>query len=196
MSEFIYKTFHFLLFFLSVALPLFMPPFEKTGMAAEEKEAEINQPKDKIIKRTPKIEMYKCSDCHSTAKEFNPKVRELEEEHDDKRVHFGEEEEGNKWCLSCHKEKNYDRLTLKNGGEIHFNKSYTLCGECHGEIYQDWKINIHGKRIGSWSGAGEVFSCPACHDPHEPAFKPLKPEKAPTWPRGKKRQQNAEDFHG
>lgn len=154
--------------------------------AAEEETWKIN-PEDKVKKRTTEMEMYKCSDCHSEPADFNATVRVLEEAHDDKRVHFGEEKGENEWCFSCHKQKNYNRLKRKNGKELGFNESYVLCGACHGEVYRDWKLNIHGKRTGSWNGAGKISSCTECHDPHAPAFKAVKPERTPVWPRGKKK---------
>lgn len=161
------------------------------GRAAEGETWKIH-PEDTVKRRTSEMEMYKCSDCHSETADFNPNERVLKDEHDDKRVHFGEEKGENEWCFSCHKQGNYNRLKRKSGKELGFNQSYVLCGACHGEAYRDWKLNIHGRRVGFWNGAGKIASCAECHDPHDPAFKAMKPEKPPAWPRGKKKRRTVQ----
>ncbi|UCF02545.1 MAG: hypothetical protein JSV14_02475 [Deltaproteobacteria bacterium] len=86
------------------------------------------------------------------------------------------------WCLNCHNldERNY--LRLINGDTISFEESYRLCGQCHGQIYNDWKLGIHGRRVGQWSGKKLYLLCAHCHDPHGPKFRKLMAEDAPRPP--------------
>ena len=123
--------------------------------------------------------MFPCSNCHA-GMEVNWKKRELKEEHTGIRLHHAETM---RWCLDCHNAKNRDKLRLYNGELINFTESYRLCGECHGNLYRDWKAGIHGKRTGYFAGGKRTyFLCAHCHDPHDPNFKPLKPEPSPAPP--------------
>jgi hypothetical protein len=65
---------------------------------------------------------------------------------------------------------------------IFFEKSYLLCGQCHGTIYRDWKAGVHGKRTGQWNGRKQYRLCVHCHNPHQPKYKPLKPLPPPIRP--------------
>jgi len=135
----------------------------------------------KVIKRTSKIEMYRCDDCHATKKDYKPSQRKLEEEHSEIKIaHVADEEE--EWCLRCHKKNNYNKLYLQSGEAISFNESYKLCRECHSTIYKDWLENAHGKRIGSWQDVSQAYSCTECHDAHDPKIKPMDSKKPPLHP--------------
>ncbi|MCG6552241.1 MAG: hypothetical protein L7F77_07935 [Candidatus Magnetominusculus sp. LBB02] len=90
---------------------------------------------------------------------------------------------GDNWCLNCHDAANRDMLHMANGDLIPFEKLYQVCGQCHGNIYRDWKIGIHGKRVGYWNGDKTYYLCVNCHDPHSPKFKPLKPLPVPAGPK-------------
>jgi uncharacterized CHY-type Zn-finger protein len=127
--------------------------------------------------------MFPCSNCHASMP-VNRKKRELKEEHADIKLHHAETM---RWCLDCHDAKNRDRLRLYNGDLINFTESYRLCGECHGPVFRDWRAGIHGKRTGYFTGSGKrtYYLCAHCHDPHEPKFKPLKPEPPPYRPMDK-----------
>lgn len=124
--------------------------------------------------------VYPCSDCHASM-EVNRKKRELKEEHS--QIHF-HHAESIRWCLDCHDGKNRDKLRLYNGELIDFTESYRLCGECHGNLYRDWRAGIHGKRTGSFMGQDKrtYLLCAHCHDPHEPKFKKMIPEPPPFRP--------------
>ena len=128
--------------------------------------------------------MFPCSNCHASM-ETNRKKRELKEEHTQIKLHHAETM---RWCLDCHDIKNRDKLRLYNGELIKFTESYKLCGECHGPQYRDWRAGIHGKRTGYFMGSGKrtYFLCAHCHDPHEPKFKPIKPEPPPFPPTDRK----------
>jgi hypothetical protein len=123
--------------------------------------------------------VFPCSNCHSGL-ELNAKKRELKDEHTTIKLHHAEQE---RWCLDCHNARNRDKLKLADGEIIDFTQSYRLCGQCHGNIYRDWKAGIHGKRVGSFRGGKRTyFLCVNCHNPHDPKFKPLKPEPPPLKP--------------
>jgi hypothetical protein len=126
--------------------------------------------------------MFPCSNCHASM-EVNREKRELKEEHTDIKLHHAETM---RWCLDCHDAKNRDKLRLYNGTLINFTESYRLCGECHGNVYKDWRAGIHGKRTGYFiigMGKRTYLLCAHCHNPHEPKFKPLKPEPPPDKPK-------------
>lgn len=123
--------------------------------------------------------IFPCSNCHAGL-EVNAKKRELKDEHTNIKLHHAE---NNRWCLDCHNSADRDKLKLANGETINFTESHRLCGQCHGNIYRDWKVGIHGKRIGNFKGGKRVyFLCVNCHNPHDPKFKPLKPEPPPIRP--------------
>lgn len=129
--------------------------------------------------------MYPCSSCHASM-EINRKKRELKDEHGQIKLHHAETM---RWCLDCHETRNRDKLRLYNGELINFTESYRLCGECHGPQYRDWRAGIHGKRTGHFTGGKRTYLlCAHCHDPHEPKFKPIKPEPPPFSPAVKKHE--------
>lgn len=86
------------------------------------------------------------------------------------------------WCLNCHDKDERNYLHLITGEKIPFEKSYRLCGQCHGIIYRDWKIGIHGRRVGNWNGKKLYLLCSHCHDPHSPKFRKLPAENPPMKP--------------
>jgi len=86
------------------------------------------------------------------------------------------------WCLDCHNSDERNYLRLINGETIPFEKSYQLCGQCHGLIYRDWKRGIHGRRVGQWNGKKLYLLCAHCHDPHRPQFRKLMAQDPPRSP--------------
>ena len=126
--------------------------------------------------------IFPCSECHTEADlPTNPTRRVLVDAHDDIVLKHDEE---HRWCLDCHDSKNRDQLHLASGELVPFEESYRLCGQCHGEKYRDWRVGVHGRRVGQWNGAKEYLLCVHCHNPHEPRFKALKPMPAPRRPGG------------
>lgn len=124
---------------------------------------------------TPGI--YPCMECHEGL-DRNKKKRVLKEMHQNIKI----EHHGDRWCYDCHDERNMNKLKLANGDSINFDESYKLCGQCHGNIFNDWKRGIHGKRTGNWDGEKQYLLCVHCHNPHSPKFKELTPEPAPIKP--------------
>lgn len=86
------------------------------------------------------------------------------------------------WCLNCHDPDERNYLKLINGDIISFEESYRLCGQCHGLIYRDWKLGIHGRRMGQWNGKKLYLLCVHCHDPHTPQFRKIMPKDPPRRP--------------
>ena len=122
--------------------------------------------------------IFPCSECHADM-EPNLERRELEDMHTDIVLNHAE---GQRWCLDCHNPNDRDVLRLVNGSTVPFEKSYLLCGQCHGLKLRDWKVGIHGKRTGYWNGDKQFLLCVHCHNPHDPSFKPLKPLPPPVRP--------------
>jgi hypothetical protein len=124
---------------------------------------------------TPGI--FPCSQCHQ-GMPVNRKPRKLEQMHQDivlKHMPGG-------WCFDCHHPDNRDKLRMANGQVVSFEESYNLCGQCHGTVFRDWKIGLHGKRTGMWDGEKQYLLCVHCHWPHEPKFKAMKPLPPPVRP--------------
>jgi hypothetical protein len=116
--------------------------------------------------------IFPCSGCHDGKEKVNTARRELGF-HDEQQSVFAHDAE-HRWCLDCHDAQRRDQLHLTNGDLVPFTESYRLCGQCHGDKLRDWRAGIHGKRIGSWSGAKTYFLCVNCHNPHTPLFKGVK----------------------
>jgi hypothetical protein len=124
--------------------------------------------------------IFPCSDCHNdTDLPSNPVRRQLVDAHDDIVLTHDQE---HRWCLDCHDASNRDQLHLAGGEGVPFEESYRLCGQCHGEKYRDWRVGVHGRRVGQWNGAKEYLLCVHCHNPHQPRFKPIQPKPAPVRP--------------
>jgi hypothetical protein len=109
--------------------------------------------------------LFPCTGCHTEP--GNPEPRELAFHDEVKPLQHGP----NRWCLDCHDLKNRDVLHLTNGEPVPFGESYRLCGQCHGDKLRDWKVGVHGKRIGQWDGKKTYYLCVQCHNPHSPRFK-------------------------
>lgn len=137
------------------------------------------QPEEYAVEPPPFSDgIYPCMDCHANFAP-NPVRRKLVEWHDDISAMFNHDSE-NRWCLDCHDLNNRNFLRLASGKLLDFKESYKLCGQCHGEKYRDWKVGVHGKRTGDWSGKKEYLLCVSCHNPHSPKFPELTPEPPPT----------------
>jgi hypothetical protein len=115
--------------------------------------------------------IFPCSECHKDL-QVNTVPRELTMMHDDIKLKHGPK---TRWCLDCHNPADRDKLRLASGETIPFEKSYLLCGQCHGDKLRDWRAGAHGKRTGNWNGQKQYFLCAHCHNPHSPHFKPLPP---------------------
>ncbi len=150
------------------------------------KESEIEFPVP--LKPLPKT-ITPCRACHGPEKDFpvNFQRREALLVHRNVRLNHGGVRV---WCLDCHHPDDRNRLLpLSDGKPIEFEKSYLLCGKCHGTKFRDWRHGIHGKRTGKWDGAKTYYLCVHCHDPHSPRFKPIEPMPRPKKPHTPKETQ-------
>lgn len=125
-------------------------------------------------------ETFPCSDCHDPEIPVNRQRRELQMAHTEIQLRHAE---WGRWCLDCHDAGDRDQLRLASGELVPFEESYRLCGQCHGDKLRDWRIGVHGRRTGSWSGEKSYLLCVHCHDSHDPAFKPIEPMPGPRPPR-------------
>jgi len=169
---------------LCAGLLLAAPPLcraaESSGGAPEEATLEApSGPLNIQAEKPPFTEgIFPCSQCHDRAGDPNPRTLAF---HDDIQasLHHGPP---SRWCLDCHDNGKRDFLHLINGRLIPFTASYELCGQCHGDKYRDWRVGVHGKRVGMWNGQKTYFLCVNCHSPHSPRFKALKPLPPPVPP--------------
>ena len=122
--------------------------------------------------------IFPCSQCHDKAGDPAPRQLAFHDEIQAE-LHHGPP---TRWCLDCHSNAKRDFVHLIGGKLVPFTESYELCGQCHGDKYRDWKVGVHGKRVGMWNGQKTYYLCVNCHNPHNPRFKALKPEPPPIPP--------------
>lgn len=160
---------------------------------------------DAVVKpREPKLANFECKNCHDGKNVPVPKDKKPRQigmhqdivENSMQMMHG----RGAIWCLDCHSAANRNKLVSFKGDEISFNQPQKLCGQCHGDTYADWRMGIHGKRIGTWTKGGKKrwWTCTECHNPHTVQanrFNALKPEPAPALPYGMK-DASHESAHG
>lgn len=119
--------------------------------------------------------IFPCTQCHDGP--GDPTRRELAFHEDVKLRHAPTH-----WCVDCHDLANRDVLHLASGEPVPFTESYRLCAQCHFDKHRDWRLGIHGKRVGQWNGAKTALLCVHCHNPHSPRFGSLKPAPRPSRP--------------
>lgn len=129
-----------------------------------------------------------CMDCHQILKSRAYPDRLFQ--HTDIVINHGKGLE--RGCLECHDKENRNHLALHGGststdgtriGSVPFSEVAQLCGKCHGPVYSDWKLGMHGRTHGSWdasSGKQTRLTCTQCHDPHSPRYKPMAPLPGPN----------------
>ena len=78
------------------------------------------------------------------------------------------------------KARRYDQ---EKDAKVTFDHSYQVCAQCHARQVSDWAGGAHGKRMGGWAPPRVVAGCPACHDPHRPAWETRWPAIAVGGPR-------------
>lgn len=123
---------------------------------------------------------YDCMECHRSLKAKWERDYELSEH-----KHIQLDHGNNRFCLNCHHPENRDTFVDYDGSEISGDDTVALCAKCHGTLHQDWEAGAHGRKNGYWDttkGDQTRLSCSQCHDPHSPAFSPMHPLTAPTYP--------------
>lgn len=176
-------------------------PLRNDKAAAEATEAKQLTNPQEILKfhkpfitdeRVENIEVFPCTDCHDNDEQkSNPTVRSMSEDHETIKLVHGE---GRFWCLTCHDDKNRDKLRSLEKQPISFNQSYLLCGQCHQGEQNDFFNGVHGKRKGGWQGERRLTNCTECHNPHVPQLQPRKPVPPPIVEERLK-QRVAKDIH-
>ncbi len=162
-----------LVFVLAAALAapsaLASPPAAKPAPAPEKKREQLFEARPPPFSEG----IFPCSGCHDgKSMKPDPKRRELAF-HDEQQSIFDHDAE-HRWCLDCHDLQNRDVLRLASGDAVPFTQSYRLCGQCHGDKFRDWRVGVHGKRVGMWDGSKTYLLCVSCHNPHSPRFKGVK----------------------
>jgi hypothetical protein len=121
---------------------------------------------------------YECTTCHDGFPGDQSEAA-LKDEHKDISFDHGL----NLRCLNCHNPKNCTSYVNHDGSEIPADKPTLLCAKCHGPLYREWQLGIHGRVNGAWSpklGEQHKLECIQCHNPHRPKFQPLIPEPPPV----------------
>ena len=125
---------------------------------------------------------YRCSECHD---DLRGAVKgELKGEHREIQAVFNHGM--NTICLNCHHATDRGAYVAHDGSRIAAENPAQLCAKCHGPVFREWQIGIHGRQNGYWDrtkGRRTKLLCVQCHDPHRPAFAPMRPEPAPDYSR-------------
>ncbi len=122
---------------------------------------------------------YKCSECHSDFDSVRT-ANKPEGEHADVLARFNHGR--NVYCLNCHHQNNREAFVDDVGNETSGDNSTQLCSKCHGPKHRDWTIGVHGRRNGFWDKTREgnvKLECVQCHDPHNPTFPLMVPDRTP-----------------
>lgn len=137
--------------------------------------------------RKEHLTFYPCSQCHANW-ETNETPRILAPVHEVSLKHG----EGRLWCLTCHDPKDRDKLHTVRDGQVDFDESWKVCGQCHSNRQKDWYYGAHGKRAYYWKGEKVRYNCTHCHNPHQPPFMHRKPQPIPPVRAGLERMKHAE----
>jgi hypothetical protein len=130
-------------------------------------ERNLEPPRIEADASTLSEDLFPCTGCHGDMEKNG--TRRVLSFHDEQQSVFSHDAR-NRWCLDCHDLENRDVLRLINGAHEPFSRSHRLCGQCHADKVRDWYVGVHGKRVGSWSGAKTYLLCVQCHNPHSPRF--------------------------
>jgi hypothetical protein len=121
-----------------------------------------------VAARTAAIRKYPCSQCHTVP------LPQMRGGGAVKRAHWDVTLEHAPatvmTCTTCHAAGNLDTLATLQGAAVAFDRSDRVCAQCHTRQASDWVGAAHGKRLGGWAPPRVVLGCPACHNPHHPAW--------------------------
>ena len=122
-----------------------------------------------------------CATCHAT-KPANPDAKL-----GTRLAHFHQGlsgAHGSLSCVSCHTPTDgYASLRLADGRSVPYAEAVTLCAQCHGPQYRDYRHGAHGGMTGYWDltkGGRARNTCTDCHDPHAPKYPTVSPAAGPN----------------
>ena len=149
------------------------------------------------VKKKLLFDGMECGACHAETAPEEPDgwtrdPREQGQFHEKIKLQHGP----NTRCFNCHNKRKLDAYADYDGAPIAYADIELLCRKCHGPTYRDWKNGAHGRRGGHWDpqkGPQKNEKCIACHDPHWPVFKAIKPApppRGPAYPAGTAREEN------
>jgi hypothetical protein len=153
----------------------------QVGLAAD---AHLNKTPPRETKGLDLVKLgwtYNCMECHKLLKQPRWHYDRPMVEHQDVKLQHG----NNRFCLNCHHPTNRNAFVDYDGSEIQEADVVLLCAKCHGTTYRDWQAGVHGRQNGYWNkemGESTKLRCIQCHDPHHPAFQPMKPLPPPLYP--------------
>jgi Doubled CXXCH motif (Paired_CXXCH_1) len=127
-----------------------------------------DRPRFSVLARTPGIQKYPCTTCHTGPLAERPGGGARKRAHWD--ITLQHAPAAVMACTTCHAGADLDTLRTLQGSKVAFDHSYKVCAQCHARQASDWVGGAHGKRVGGWAPPRVVAGCPACHDPHRPAW--------------------------
>lgn len=119
---------------------------------------------------------FKCSECHN---DFASAQRQHAEIPEHAEINARFDHGLNTFCVNCHNPADRNTYVAYDGSAIPSTEPALLCSKCHGPIYREWQVGIHGRQNGGWerdNPARVKLLCIQCHDPHHPKFAPMKPD--------------------
>ncbi len=137
---------------------------------------------------------YECTACHDSFDGTQGEAA-LKDEHKDIVFQHGL----NQRCLNCHNAKNSMAYAAYDGSEIPPEQPTRLCAKCHGPLFHEWQLGIHGRVNGHWDpkqGEHSKLECIQCHNPHHPKFEPMTPLPPPVLTRFDLRPPTGDASHG
>jgi hypothetical protein len=126
---------------------------------------------------------YRCMECH---RDLTAPKEQLDFKGEHVAIAARFNHGLNTQCVNCHHPSNRNAFVDHDGGEIPSTQPARLCAKCHGPLYREWQRGAHGRQNGHWDrskGPRVKLLCVQCHDPHEPAFKAMKPDPTPAYSR-------------
>lgn len=156
------------------AATLWSPAQAAESTAAQPAASSPEAPAFTVAPARSSLKYYPCSRCHEHM-EVDPTVRPLKAPHP--KLHHGQ---ARMWCYNCHNPQDQNTLRTLLDEPVAFSDSHLICAQCHATQARDWRFGAHGKRVANWQGQRELYSCSACHEPHNPALKPRPAEPPPA----------------
>lgn len=139
-----------------------------------------------LVRMKADLSDFDCYGCHEKGKpptlRFDTNhILLVPQEHSDVVMGHGQHNRNNN-CFNCHDEQNLLLLQTRDGHQVKFEDSPSLCGSCHGPTFRDWEAGAHGRTGGYWKASlGELRRqiCVDCHNPHNPKIPTRKPLPPP-----------------